>query len=291
VTTLALPTTTHAHADQPTSRGRTRARAGLGTVVFLHAHPDDEAIFTGGTLALLARQGGRGVVVTATSGELGDDHAASSPTIDATGTALATRREVETATACAHLGVARLELLRYHDSGLGAAAAPLPRRDGGGSFAGCDVDTAARRVAHVLREERAAALVVYDAAGIYGHPDHVQVHRVGHRAARLAGVPTVYEATVDREHLHFVATHVVRRAHAATSARSTLGTPTVLVDTVVDVRPVLAAKRAAVAAHRSQIPASSDLRTMPDATFAAVYGYEWYVRAGPRGPLDRLAGG
>jgi LmbE family N-acetylglucosaminyl deacetylase len=249
-----------------------------GAVVFLHAHPDDEAIFTGGTIAALVTRGVRVVVVLATAGELGEARG------DLVAAALPDRRTIETGAAAALLGVARVEFLGYRDSGLPGD----PANDAPGSFFAADTEEAAARVAAVLTEEDATAIVVYDAGGIYGHPDHVQVHRVGVRAAALAGLDTIYQATVDREYLHFVETHLVDHAGDAVPGRPTIGVPSVLVTTMVDVRDHLDTKRRAIAAHASQVPETSTAMTMPHATFADVYGYEWYVRTGPPGVIDRL---
>jgi len=263
---------------------------GPGAVVFFHAHPDDEAIFTGGTMALLAAAGWRVVLVVATAGEQGETSALVGPEVP-----LAVRRMGETATAAECLGAQRIEFLGYHDSGLDDAAGHRPV----GAFADAPLDEAAARLAGILAEEGAAALVTYDARGIYGHPDHVQVHRVGQAAAVRAGVPTVYESTVDREYLHFVETHLVVEATIATQperavpglglAAAPLGLSTVEVDCTVDVRPVLTVKRRAMAAHASQIPETSSALRLEDAGFAAVYGYEWYGRRGPLGPIDEVA--
>jgi LmbE family N-acetylglucosaminyl deacetylase len=268
--------------------------------VFFHAHPDDEAIFTGGTMALLAAAGWRVVLVVATAGEQGESSALVGP-----GVPLAVRRMGETAQAAECLGARRVEFLGYHDSGVDGAGRPRPV----GAFADAPVDEAAARLARILAEEQARALVSYDARGIYGHVDHLQVHRVGLAAAEAAAVPTVYESTVDREYLHFVETHLVVEATVATQperaaggwrasrpgvaglglAAAPLGLSTVEVDCTVDVRPVLPVKRRAMAAHASQIPESSSAMRLPDADFAAVYGYEWYARRGPMGPIDELA--
>ena len=166
-----------------------------------------------------------------------------------------------------------------------------PANDAEGSFAAADVHEAAERVADVLREERAALLVVYDAGGVYGHPDHVQVHQAGVRAARLAAVPVVYQATVDREYLHFVETHLVHEAGAALASAHppTVGVPTGFVTTTVDVRDVLEVKRAAIAAHRTQVPETSSAMALTPEAFSAVYGFEWYVREGPPALIDELS--
>jgi LmbE family N-acetylglucosaminyl deacetylase len=241
----------------------------VSTTVFFHAHPDDESIFTGGTIRRLADRGDRAVVVLAT------------------GTA---ERRAEAERACAALGVSALRWLDYHDSGLHGEAP-------GDTFVNAPIEEAAHRLAGILAEEHADALVVYDPGGIYGHPDHIAVHRVGRIAAQLAGTTTVYECTVDREYLHFVETHLVGHAVesllgvevGATNA-APLGVPTVLVDLTIDVRAQRDAKRAAMAAHASQISVDSETLTMTDDTFNGVYGFEWYMRtSGPRGPLEEFA--
>jgi LmbE family N-acetylglucosaminyl deacetylase len=258
---------------------------GPESVVFLHAHPDDEAIFTGGTMARLANTGWRVVLVVATGGELG-----AAPTGTDPGPAVARLREAETRRAATALGVARVEFLGYHDSGFSGDVAN--RADG--AFCQADVQEVTDRLTAVLREEAARALVIYDEDGIYGHPDHVMVHRAGTAAARAAGVETLYEATVDREYLHFVETHVVAEARQAIAglglAATGVGVPTVLVSTTVDVRSVISAKRAAMAAHASQIPETASVMQLPTGDFTAVYGYEWFVRHGPPGPIETLAG-
>ena len=262
---------------------------GRGSVVFLHAHPDDEAIFTGGTMALLAAAGWRTVLVLATEGERG----AASPLVGPE-VPLSVRRVAETAMAAERLGAARVEFLGYHDSGM----AGDPANAALGAFAAASTGEAAERLRRILVEEQAAALVTYDEGGGYGHPDHVQVHRVGVLAAEQAGIATVYEATVDREYLHFVESHLVVEASRSDGppergelglAATGLGLSTVEIDCTVDVRAVLATKRQAMADHASQIPEACSAMRLPESDFAAVYGFEWYARRGPAGPLDHLA--
>jgi len=255
----------------------------VATVVFVHAHPDDEAIFTAGTMCLLNAAGHRVVLVVATGGELGIPH------VDVQGPEhLAAVRRGETDSAAGVLGVARTEFLGYHDSGMEGD----PANDAPGSLWSADVADVARRLAVILREERATALVTYDETGIYGHPDHLQVHRACTLAAAEAGIPTVYEATVDREYLHFVETHLVEQAILAGDlgmVRSHLGVPTVMITNAVDVSSELGRKRAAMAAHASQIPETTSAFQLGLEQFAAVYGWEWFVRSGPPGPIDDIA--
>lgn len=235
----------------------------------------------------LTKAGHRVVLVLATGGEQG---VGCCPL--PVGSALADLRAAETMAAARLLGVARVVFLGYADSGMPGD----PANGAPGAFGCADVDEAARRVAAVCVEEAAVALGSYDPGGIYPHPDHLQVHRVGARAASVAGVATTYEATVDYEYLHFVDVHLVegasrslaeRSEHSGASGRipSQVGLPTAEITTVVDVRGCLEVKRAAMAAHASQIP-ETDLG-VPAERFAQVYGYEWFVRRGPRGLIEQ----
>ena len=136
--------------------------------VLLHAHPDDEAIFTAVTMHRLARAGARVVLVTATAGELGPVLRPLRP-----GETLAARRRAELERACELLGVARLVLLGHRDSGMaGWEANAHPD-----ALAAAPTDAVARRLARLCAAEGAETLVHYDPGGIYGHPDHVAVHR------------------------------------------------------------------------------------------------------------------
>ncbi len=250
--------------------------------MFFHAHPDDESIFTGGTISLLVAQGVRTVVVVATGGERGDGSLA---------TSLSEVRAAEAEAACRILGVDALHFLGYTDSSTEEGG-----RSGFDVFHTAPVGEAALRLARLLRDERATALVTYDDGGIYAHPDHLAVHRVGAMAAELADVGSVYEATVDREYLHFVETHLVGHAiewllgedAVPATNRAPLGVPTVMVSTTVDVRVAIARKRAAIAAHASQLPPGAAIHQMDDETFAAVYGFEWFIRHGPAGVIEAL---
>jgi LmbE family N-acetylglucosaminyl deacetylase len=159
----------------------------------------------------------------------------------------------------------------------------------------CRIVDRAARVARVLSDEGVTAVVCDDAEGIYGHPDHRHCHAVAVAAAARTGVDCVYEVTVDREHLHFVETHLVATAsdalaESAPGSPAVFGRSTVEIDLVVDVGAALPAKRAAFAAHASQLPAGSPVMVLDDDSFRAVYGLEWFCRRGGRGPIDDLVG-
>jgi LmbE family N-acetylglucosaminyl deacetylase len=245
-----------------------------GTVVSFHAHPDDEAILVGGTLALAAEAGHRTVLVFATRGDLGEV----AEGVLADDEALADRRELEARAAAAVLGVSRVEFLPYHDSGM----AGEPTNDRPGAFTRADVDEAAGLLADVLREERATILTAYDDHGGYGHPDHVQVHHVGVRAAELAGTPRVYAATVSREYHRELAGRLRDATPEGIDAPDPdeldLGVPEALITTRIDVSAVLDRKRAAMAAHPSQIPDDSFFLAIDDEAFRLAFGLEWFIR-------------
>jgi LmbE family N-acetylglucosaminyl deacetylase len=256
------------------------------TLVSFHAHPDDEALLTGGTLARAAAEGHRVVLVVATAGEAG-------LTADGTSRAdLGARRLAELAESARALGCARVECLGDPDSGFGGPAQA-------GAFSEADLDEAAGRLAAILREERADVLTTYDAAGGYGHPDHVQVHRVGRRAAELAGTPSVLEATIDRTALLRVLRVLARVpgvpvAVTAEEFRDAY-TPRTALTHRVDVRAFDRAKRAALSAHATQATGGADTRTvamllrLPGPLFRAALGREWFLETG-RTPGEPLCG-
>jgi LmbE family N-acetylglucosaminyl deacetylase len=259
------------------------------TVVSFHAHPDDEALLTAGTLARAAAEGHRVVLVSATAGEVG--LAASS---FGTHDMLAAHRRAELQRSAEAIGAARVEFLGYGDSGLDGQAVPP---DGLQAFARGDAEEAAARLAQILREERADVLTSYDGSGGYGHPDHVRVHHVGARAAELAGTPVVLEATVDRDLLR----RAVRVAGLVyrfppefdRQAFDRAYAPRALLTHEVDVRRYADRKRASMAAHASQASADSGDRTLaallrlPRPVYRRVLGREWFIERGrtPARPL------
>jgi len=251
----------------------------MATAVFFHAHPDDEAIQTGGTMARMAAEGHRVVLVTATRGELGEVPEG----ILAPGESLAERRAVELAAACAVLGVARHEYLGYGDSGMAGEAT----NDDPASFWQADVDEAATRLGAILDDEHADIFVTYDENGGYGHPDHIQVHRVGLRAASRAETPRVFMATMNRDYMLSLADRAddfgFDLPEEQRSMLDTMGVPAERVTTAVDVSDYLDRKRGAMQAHPSQITDTSFFLKMPPEAFAAVWGTEWYMHVGAEG--------
>jgi LmbE family N-acetylglucosaminyl deacetylase len=256
----------------------------MPTLVTFHAHPDDEAIATGGTMARAAASGHRVVLVTATAGDRGEV----AEGVLAPGESLAERRTAELEAAAKILGVARTELLGYRDSGM----AGTPANEDPECFWQADVEEAAARLAAILTEEGADVLTVYDDHGNYGHPDHVQVHRVGVRAAELAGVGRVYEATVNRDEIVRFINEAAERGLIdmpdIEGVGAEMGLPESELTTAVDVSSHLDVKRAAMAAHASQIGETSFFLAMPPEAFAAAFSTEWYRRRDATG--DRTPG-
>ena len=160
------------------------------TLLAVHAHPDDEALFTGGVLARYAAEGVRTVLVTCTDGDLGEGPGHAAAGSDEASTVAMRRCELEES--CRLLGVTHLELLGYHDSGMMG----WPQNDASGAFWRSDVDKVAARLAAVLDVYRPQVVLTYGADGFYGHPDHIQAHRV-----TVAAV----ERTASTEKLYFIA--------------------------------------------------------------------------------------
>ncbi len=244
----------------------------MSTLVCFHAHPDDEAIATGGTMRLAKLAGHRVVLVMATKGEQGEPVEG---VLDP-GEELWQRRVAETGTAAEILGVDRLEFLGYEDSGM----ADEPTNDNPDCFWKADVHEAATRLAAILQEEDADVLTIYDPHGGYGHPDHIQVHRVGTEAAELAGVGRVFWSTMNRTQI----TEMMSSTEMADAMDDvdnvdpeTFGMPEEHITHAVDVTTVVAEKRKAMAAHASQIGPDDFFLTLDDEAFAAAFGTEWYV--------------
>ncbi|MBI2246091.1 MAG: TilS substrate-binding domain-containing protein [Nocardioides sp.] len=256
------------------------------TIVSFHAHPDDEALLTSGTLARAAADGHRVIVVVATAGEAGlarEDWAADD---------LGSRRMAELLESARAIGAARVEVLGHPDSGWGGSAPAGADPDASLPFSRMDVEPLAVGLAALLSQEAADVLTVYDENGGYGHPDHVQVHRVGVRAAELAHTPIVLEATVDRDALGRSVRALRRLARVAALPDlpnlSTAYQPRAAITHRVDVGRHLGAKVAALRAHASQSTdaAGSNARTLalllrlPPPLRRRVLRYEWFTERG-----------
>ena len=263
----------------------------MATLVTFHAHPDDESIGAGGVMRKAADDGHRVVLVVATRGEHGEVQDG----FLADGEQLWERRVIETQAAADILGVQRVEFLGYRDSGMMGE----PTNDLPGSFWTAPVEDAAEKLAAILREENAGVLTSYDDNGGYGHPDHIQVHRVGKRAAELAGVDRVYQGTMNRDYMRRGMERFAAQAQAAgieipnPADDADFGKPEAEITARVDVAAYTTQKRHAMRAHASQISEESFFLAMPEEAFAHAFGVEWFIRQG-QGPgiteTDLMAG-
>jgi LmbE family N-acetylglucosaminyl deacetylase len=264
----------------------------MATLFLVHAHPDDEAVSTGGVMMRAHEAGHRVVLVTATRGEEGEiynmDEAESRPR-------LAEIRTEELRRADSLLGVDRQEFLEYRDSGMAGTPSNLDPA----SFHVAPLDEAAERLAVLLREERPEVVVTYAADGTYGHPDHIKAHHV-----TVAALDLLAREGWEPDHLYF---HVIPRSlieklaerwresgQPETNIRIE-GTPDEQVSTTVDVRDLAPRKREAFAAHVSQNNPDSPFQSMGDQIFESAFGYESFVlargeKAPDRGESGLLAG-
>lgn len=244
------------------------------TLVCFHAHPDDESLLMGGTIARAAAEGHRVVLVTATDGSAGQASSAMG-----THTELGRRRLAELEVAAKALGAARVIPLGFPDS----------------RFSDVPLREAVSALQRVVEQEAADVLTGYDPSGGYGHPDHVRVHEVAREAAVWTGV-RLLEATLDRR-LIVAGARLVHRVPGAPpidlEQMRTAYLPRSEITHRVDVRPYVARKVAALAAHESQQSGGTGFRTvtllrrLPGPVRRMVLGREWFREVG-RDPSDPL---
>ena len=237
-------------------------------LLLVHAHPDDESIGTGATMARYAAQGARVTLVTCTLGELGEIIPPSLAHLaEGDGSRLGEYRIGELAAACAELGVTDHRFLggpgRWRDSGMMGT----PGNDDPRCFWRADVDQAAQALLDVIREVRPQVLVTYDANGFYGHPDHIQAHRVAWRAFEQAG------------------------GYGLVKFYATAAPDSAQVTTEIDGTAYLGQKLAAMRAHATQITVDAPFFALSNRIRHEALGVEYYtLLAGPRGPGARDPG-
>jgi len=264
-------------------------------LMLVHAHPDDESIGTGATMAKYAAEGSGVTLVTCTLGELGEiippDLAHLAWDRD---NALGEYRIGELAAACAALGVKDHRFLggpgRWHDSGMMGT----PSNDWDGAFWRADVDEAAGLLVEILEDVRPQVLVTYDSNGFYGHPDHIQAHRVAWRAFEMSnGLVSKFYATAVPKSVLAEGIELVREAGGSAGSEFEsvesvddlpFGVPDEQVTTMIDASDYLDAKLAAMRAHASQIAVDSPFFALSDGVGQRAFGDEYYtLLAGPRG--------
>jgi LmbE family N-acetylglucosaminyl deacetylase len=248
------------------------------TIMAVHAHPDDEALGTGGILARYADEGVRTVLVTCTNGELGDAPGGIKPEDPAHDESVVVplrRQELEAS--CRALGISDLELLGYHDSGMEG----WPQNDAPGSFWHTPVAEAGHRLAQLMEKYRPQVVVTYDENGFYGHPDHIQANRITLAAIDECHIPDkLYYTAVPRSVIHGMGDVLAQAGierPAEIEENPDFGTPDELITTVVDCHAVADRKFASLAAHASQSDNIFFLG-MGEELFATIMGTESCVR-------------
>jgi LmbE family N-acetylglucosaminyl deacetylase len=255
------------------------------TLLVVHAHPDDEATSTGGTLAKYSAEGVQTVLVTCTNGEMGDGPGGSKPgdaNHDKMAVAALRRRELEESSRI--LRVDHLEMLGYRDSGMEGWAS----NDDSGTFCNLPVDVAAEPLAELMRLFRPQVVVTYDDFGFYGHPDHIQAHRITVAALEKTQLPS---------RLYFPA--IRRSAFGAFGKRlaevgieppeidedSRFGSADEEIAATIDCHRQISQKREALMAHASQRENIPFLKMSLD-VFDEFFGTEEYTRW--QGPSSHL---
>jgi N-acetyl-1-D-myo-inositol-2-amino-2-deoxy-alpha-D-glucopyranoside deacetylase len=268
----------------------------VSTLLLVHAHPDDEAISTGGAMLKAHADGHRVVLVTATRGEVGEiynmDEASTRPRLGEV-------RTKELQNAARILGVDRTEFLGYRDSGMvGTADNANPE-----SFHQAPLEDAAARLVAILREEKPEVVVTYAEDGVYGHPDHIKAHYVTNaaldalvRSSEPWTPQKVYYTAIPRTMMQTFMDQMPEEARRQMNPAMLIqGTPDELITTRIDVSDFVDRKREAFAAHVSQSDPNSWFATMADQIYRLAFGTEYYqlVRGKPGSVLpenDLFAG-
>ncbi|GAA4508871.1 MULTISPECIES: PIG-L family deacetylase [Nonomuraea] len=252
------------------------------TLMAVHAHPDDECLSTGGVLARYAAEGVRTVLVTCTNGEQGDGPGGVKPGEAGHDAAeVAERRLAELRASADHLGIEHVELLGYRDSGM----AGWSTNDHPDAFANVSVESAAARLTELMARYRPQVVVTYDETGGsgYGHPDHVQAHRVAVAAVNGGGVPDkLYYTAIPRAAIaNMAATLRESGIDLGFEPDDDFGTPDELVNAIVDVSAYVDRKLKALEAHASQGENIFPLRMPPQAQ-QQMFSHEAFTRVQSR---------
>jgi LmbE family N-acetylglucosaminyl deacetylase len=257
------------------------------TLMAVHAHPDDEASSTGGVLARYSRDGVNTIVVTCTNGALGDAPGGikpDDPSFDEELVIATRRRELDAS--CAILGVRHLERLDYQDSGMMG----WPSNSAPGAFWQMSIEEAAKPLVELMEQYRPQVVITYDANGSYGHPDHIQAHRITLHATEVTGIPDrLYYPVIPRSAWREFAP-LLRAAgldegdeagdetsESGPTREEEFGTADELITTQVDCREFVGTKYAALAAHASQTDQSFFMK-LPMELFNRIFGIESFIR-------------
>ena len=261
-------------------------------ILLVHAHPDDETINNGATMALYASLGADVTLVTCTRGEEGEvlvpglSHLASSDQ-----DLLGAHREIELANAMKALGITDYRFLgHYRDSGM-MGTDQNNRPD---VFWQADLDSAARELVNIIEEVKPHVLITYDEIGGYGHPDHIQAHRVAMRASELATwqIQKIYWNTMPKS---VIAESIAKMKEigsdffgAETADDLPFAKDDSLVTTLIDGNKFVQAKMDAMKAHETQIALDGPFFALSNNLGLQVWGHEYYtlVKGNKSAPFD-----
>lgn len=266
-------------------------------LLLVHAHPDDEALSTGGTIAKYAAEGASVCLVTCTNGELGE--VAEVPelgSVEEITARLGEVRRAELLEACRHLGPVDVRMLGYHDSGMdGTESNAAPH-----VFINQDLARVTADIAAIIREVRPSVVVTYNAYGFYGHPDHIRAHQatlaaVAESAASAGDHPPhrvgrVFFTAVPKSQLRMARQLWAEQAEQQTEGSPAeevfteeeverIGTDDERISTAVDVTQHLRAKFAALEAHRTQRGTTEWVLSMPEHLRTLAFGVEYFEPA------------
>ncbi len=252
----------------------------------VHAHPDDEAISTGGILAKYSAEGIRTVLVTCTKGELGkaEDPLYRPPR---PGMGIAEIREKELAAAIRILNICAYHNLSYKDSGMAGTQGNSDPK----AFTRADITEAAHRLAGIIRRERPHVIVTYDENGIYGHPDHIMANRVTQKAFAVASDSNLpldedeppwqpcklYFFALPKALLKKFRQAAENAGRPETASTDLIGTLDDEITTRIDVTRFLDQKFEAVFSHASQFGPSHPFHHLPNALKVEMFGVEHFV--------------
>jgi len=246
----------------------------MGTLLLVHAHPDDEAISTGGVMMKAKADGHRVVLVTATRGEAGEIHNMDG---EKSRPRLGEIRTKELEAAGKILGVDRIEFLGYRDSGMvGTPENADPR-----SFHQASLQEAAAKLAAVIRDERPDVVITYAEDGVYGHPDHIKAHHVTNAALDLLDregikVGKLYYTAIPRSMMQAFMEQMPEEAQRQNENMRIAGTPDELITTRIEVGDFVDRKRSAFAVHVTQNDPNSWFATMADQIYRLAFGTEYF---------------
>jgi N-acetyl-1-D-myo-inositol-2-amino-2-deoxy-alpha-D-glucopyranoside deacetylase len=249
----------------------------MGTLLLVHAHPDDESISTGGVMMKAKAHGHRVVLATATRGEVGEIHNMDE---ESSRPRLGEIRTEELKAAGELLGVDRIEFLGYRDSGMVDTADNKDPR----SFHQARLDEAAAKLAVLMRDERPDVVVTYAEDGVYGHPDHIKAHHVTNATLDLLqregwSPKKLYYTAIPRSMMEAFMAQMPEEAQRQNTNMRIAGTPDELVTTRVDVHDYVDQKRKAFGAHVSQNDPNSWFATMASQIYELAFGTEYYQLA------------